>query len=608
MRIGVVAVHGVIPQIRFGFQDEVATRLVRALKAQKNGHDWKWTVVLPRNGDANATDIPTISRVHRVDDNPTSPQHDFFDVHEAFWSPIDKGRTSFASIAGWLLKTVFAPFNTFARYREWPLKVTWDIAYVLLATAIAVFLMLFAAMQAANGMRYLLCKIGNAQGATLPHIVCPAPTPPTFPTLFHQILSIFHAETWRTMFDWNTLFAMSALLLSPVNFVKALTPTATVALVCGLIGSYLAWQAFRSLWFVLKGIIQGRHDRLSIASRLIAIALLVASASFFICAEWNTIVQGVGLYLIASVVAFDFGRSYLAWFVTNFFGDVQIYTTRDQNSNFFALREAILQKVESVILNVTTESPAGIAYDRIYILAHSLGSTIAMDALLRLYDITKAPSPSGTPSALDQKDWLRIRAFVTFGTALEKTKYFFNAWAATASQEWEQWNDEIYGGVFTAERSTLAWKDASYGIYWQNSWFFSDFVSDSITTYRSFLLPGETLAERANARASARAADPGGKPLLARVLAENRARFGPWPQHIQTHTWYLEHQWFWHPTKPGDFATIDVLTSGLASLSPNFPFARAALTINTAPPSMPPRATPVSNWEASTFKSWHIER
>lgn len=612
MRIGIVAVHGVIPQIRYGFQDEVATQMTGALNAQKNGYTWAWTVILPCNGTANPTDIPTISRVHRAGDNPSDPQHDFFDVHEAFWSPIDKGRTTFASIVGWLLKTVFSPFNSFARYREAPLKVIWDIAYVLLAAVTAAFLMLFAAMQSANAMRYVLCNVHNGQNVSPVQVVCPAPTPPTLSIFLHLVPTVFHAETWRMMFDWDTLFAMGALLLSPLNFVKVLPPTVIVALLCGFVGVYLGWQAFRALWFLVKGIVQARHDLLSIASRLVAITLLITWAFLFIFAElhmtsYRIAFQQIGLLLIIAVVAFDFGRLYLAWFVTNFFGDVQIYTTRDQNSKFFALRELILQKVESVILNVTTASPAGVAYDRIYILAHSLGSTIAMDALLRLYDITKAPSVLTTSPALNQADWLRIRAFVTFGTALEKTKYFFNAWAATRSQEWEQWNDEVYGGVFTAERSALAWQDASYGIYWQNSWFFSDFVSDAITTYRSFLLPGETLADRASSRASAKAASPAGRPILARRVAENRSTFGPWPRHIETHTWYLEHPWFWHPANPGDFATIDVLTSGLAPSSPKAPFSGATLMMNPIAPRMPPRGSAVAPWKTGAFRSWHVE-
>jgi len=177
MRIGIVAVHGVIPQLRFGFQDEVAAQLTEALNAPSQEPAWTWTVVLPSNGAANAANVPTISRVHQVHDDPAHPASDFFDVHEAFWSPIDKGKTTFASICAWLLKTVFAPLNSFARYREHPLKVCWDLGYVLLAFAIAVFLLLFAAMQSANGMLYVLCQVQVPHAAALKDFAamrCPA--------------------------------------------------------------------------------------------------------------------------------------------------------------------------------------------------------------------------------------------------------------------------------------------------------------------------------------------------------------------------------------------------------------------------------------------------
>ena len=589
MRIGIVAVHGVIPQLRFGFQDEVAAQLTEALNAPSQEPAWTWTVVLPSNGAANAANVPTISRVHQVHDDPAHPASDFFDVHEAFWSPIDKGKTTFASICAWLLKTVFAPLNSFARYREHPLKVCWDLGYVLLAFAIAVFLLLFAAMQSANGMLYVLCQVQVPHAAALKDFAamrCPA--------------------VWAHGFDWSVLFGMASLLLNPLEFAKLIGPGVIAGLVFGLIGTYLWWQAIRSLWFLVKGIVQGRGDVLAVVSRLVAIALLTAAGGILVYFEWHTPVAGsalrsTGLLMIVSIAAFDFGRSYLAWFVTNFFGDVQIYTTNNQNSEFYALREAILQKVEDVIVNVAAKSPAGAPYDRVYVLAHSLGSTIAMDALIRLYDVVKAPVPPlGVAPTLGWSDWLRIRGFVTFGTALEKTKYFFNAWSATPSQGWEQWNDDIYGGLFTADRSSLDSPDASFGIYWLNSWFFSDFVSDEITTYRSFLLPGETLADAVNARDDARALAASGQAVLARCVADNRHRFGPWPRHIETHTWYLEHPWFWHASTRTDFATLDVLTSGT-------PLARKAVRAARAP-AMPSRGHAVGRWEAATFKQWHVER
>ncbi|HZT11617.1 MAG TPA: hypothetical protein VFA29_02370, partial [Candidatus Baltobacteraceae bacterium] len=297
MRIGIVAVHGVIPQLRFGFQDEVATRLTGALNASLQEAAWTWTVVLPSNGAANTANVPTISRVHQVHDDPANPASEFFDVHEAFWSPIDKGKTSFASICAWLLKTVFAPLNSFARYRERPLKVCWDLGYVLLAFAVAVFLLLFAAMESANGMLYVLCQVQVPHAGKLKDfgaMPCPA--------------------AWAHTFDWSVLFGMASLLLNPLAFAKLIGPGVIAGLVFGLIGTYLWWQAIRSLWFLVKGIVQGRGDLLAVVSRLVAIALLTAAGGILVYCEWRTPVAGAalretGLLMIVSIAAFDFGRS-----------------------------------------------------------------------------------------------------------------------------------------------------------------------------------------------------------------------------------------------------------------------------------------------------------
>lgn len=604
MRIGIVAVHGVIPQIRHGFQDQVATALCDALNDQKNGKKWAMTVVLPRNGTVGANDVPTISRVHVADEPADDPTKEFFDVHEAFWSPIDKGKTTLVKVLTWLLTTVFLPFNDFARYRERPAKVFWDIAFVAVAILIGISAIVGAALLLAEALRNVMCLVGDGKPLPgTPPVRCPG-----FDA-WHSYHHLFQPAAWGNAFD--TLASTLGFVLSPITFVKTLHAWVVVGLAAGVIGAYLAWQAFRATFFIASNLVEfGKRDPAQLISRVFWTTGLCLSAALFIYVDWITQVGtrahlgGVGLLLVVAVGLFNFGRSYLDWFVTNFFGDVQIYTTRDQNSDFFSLREAILEKVTTTILDVVAGSPTGAPYDRVYVMAHSLGSTISMDAILRLYDMQAAYSTEA-PSALSPSDWGRIRGFITFGTALEKTKYFFSAWNATPSQDWEQWNAAVYGSIFTAERNALEAATGQGGVYWLNNWFFSDFVSDQICTYRSFLLPGDRVSENAKAMEDLRSKGP----FIGRLLAENRERFGPFIPYVQTHTHYLESDWFWHPQSPSDIGVLDILTSRLVALAPSAPHARAVL--GSAGPTTPPppaRAVPISSWSARFHKSWEVVR
>jgi hypothetical protein len=616
LRIGIVAVHGVMPQIRYGFQDEVATNLCRALNERKGAPGpWKMTVVLPQNGSADAQDVPTISRVHHLDEpDPAAPMSDYFDVHEAYWSPLDKGKTNIASVLQWLVATIFAPFSAFARYREWPPKVGWDIGYILAGLLVAVGSLLAAGLWAAKLLKYFLKFTCNLNKSTVAFVDCSkAPV-----SLWTQILTDLK-HFWPALGSaFQTLFGMLAILLSPLTLVKTLTPTVIVLLVCAAVDSFLIWQAVRASIFLLMhaGELK-RRDTVQFGSRMIAIGvlLLIATPLAVVASKWPIAPQRpplgpTVLWTVAAVATFDLGRTLLTKFIVNFFGDVQIYTTRDQNSDFYALHDAILDKVVAVLLNVATKHPAGTPYDRVHVLAHSLGSSIAMDALLRLYNVQATSgvlSPTITPG-----DWQRIRAFVTFGTALEKTKYFFNAWNATPSQQWEQWSGAIYGSVFTAEGSALnAPSNAGFGVFWHNNWFFSDFVSDQICSYRSFLLPDDHLSTLDSHKTNIRKKSPGQR-FVGRIVGANRWTFGP-IQHVQTHTWYLEGNWFWGTSRPISTArwrktlpeqttslgVLDVLTAGMPSFAHLNPLTGEA-------PATPSRAEAISAARSGRFRSSEI--
>ena len=545
-RIGIVAVHGVIPQQRYGFQDQVAAELCCALDSfPDSGGPWQTSVVFPSaahganpSSSTDPTDTPTISRVHQVSEaDPNNPANDFFDIHEAYWSPIDKGKTTATRVLQWLLTTVFLPINDTARYMERLPKVCWDIGFLLTAMIVgAVFFILSITIAAA------------ALGAT--HVL--VNSVPRF---------------------WDAVGYMGA----PLTLLKNLRPGIITSLVAGFIGAYLAVQAARAMWSLAHNMrTLVATDPLQLTSRITAIVILlifggigIAYCVFVPTSKGSPPLHFPGIALVVTIALFQSGRALLLWFLANFFGDVQIYTTRDENSDFFALREQILGLVTKTIIAVINGSAAGHRYDRVYVMAHSLGSTISLDALMRIYNAQKA-------GAVLPSDWDLIRAFITFGTSLEKTKYFFNAWSPTQSQAYAEWQDDLYGPLFTADPSALASSKQTHGIYWLNCWYFSDFVSDGINSYRSYVLPRQALwTGHVNRAAAVAHAKEKNVAIAGRLVADNRERFGdfaPWKLHFVTHGDYLGDQvWFWAavPRSPKETGVIDVLTSGLAWATPN---------------------------------------
>src|SRR5207302_636748 len=177
---------------------------------------------------------------------------------------------------------------------------------------------------------------------------------------------------------------------------------------------------------------------------------------------WHA-VAAVGVAL--SVLIFQGARSLADFAVENVLGDVQIYTTHDQNAGYYAIRDQIVGTVSDALIGVlrTTETATSSRpyYDAIHIFGHSLGSTVAMDVLIRLRQLVQ----EGT---LAETGWKRIRSLTTFGSALEKTRFCFDVHHPTVSAAQDQWENDVYGRFFTKDQAVLHDPDNSRGIYWSN--------------------------------------------------------------------------------------------------------------------------------------------
>ena len=253
------------------------------------------------------------------------------------------------------------------------------------------------------------------------------------------------------------------------------------------------------------------------------------------------------LSFLAAFGAFEASRTVLVSFLVNFFGDTQIYTTVDENAIFYPLREAMLNIVTTRLVEaVSDRANDGRPYDRIIIAAHSLGSTIAMDAIIRLHQLSEQ-------GAITPEQFARIRAFVTFGSPMEKTKYFFDVVNPSPSLAYDQWSNDIYGCLFTSDTTVLTQENrAGIGIAWLNYWYFTDPIGGPIASYRSFLRPGDSIADASKHRSQPQDAAP-------LVCHNERGDRTASLIHPIIHGDFLDDPWFWK-SAPNHIGALEIIT------------------------------------------------
>jgi pimeloyl-ACP methyl ester carboxylesterase len=447
-RVVIVAVHGVAPHPRYEFQDQVAGDLCARLNERDGAETWRLAVINPRNVLEPGMDdpLPTTTRVMRNGDEAMEPNETFYDVIEAYWSPIDKGATNWFWVLQWILRSVFAPFNTTARIRAPFWKQFFDFGFIGGALLISFGLFVVSLVMVWNSALRILAITGLERSAT-----------------FGQAFT-----------------ALNANVGTPVGQPMK----AVVWLVIGIVGAFLIGQAIAAIyktWAQRKALVANSgaiwHRALAIGILIVfGGALIVGMAIARFPTGQSMGWQGV-LFLTLIFLAFQIGYALLIDFIVNFFGDVEIYTTRDENdAKFYGLRDAILDTAVTAIMRAATpERNGGYDYDRIVVLSHSLGGTIATDAITRLLQACEQ-------GAIEPAAFAKVRAFAMLGSSLEKTRYFFDVAGATPSASYEEWSAKAYERIFSGDRALLG-RSSAKKIFWANYWYFEDPICNEILSY-----------------------------------------------------------------------------------------------------------------------------
>ncbi|MEO7453300.1 MAG: hypothetical protein ABIV13_00880 [Fimbriimonadales bacterium] len=178
----------------------------------------------------------------------------------------------------------------------------------------------------------------------------------------------------------------------------------------------------------------------------------------------------VGMFLVQAMLyaallyLLMWGMKY--WF-TNFLGDVQIYTSTDWNNAYYKARDEAID-----IVCVKVDEVVSMGYSRVLIVAHSLGSAVALTALRRM-----SSKPGATTPSLPQN----IVGFITIGSPLRKIRQLFRS----RPYKWKYLE-------FNSETDNLIFGDGTDSRpAWHNYWYATDLFADALSPIAS-TTPDET--------------------------------------------------------------------------------------------------------------------
>jgi pimeloyl-ACP methyl ester carboxylesterase/preprotein translocase subunit SecG len=505
-RIAIFSIHGISPIQRYGFQDQVGIGW-RGFLESWTGRRWSATVVWPEPAARQAPSIGFVPSALRIkaeplrDSSTSSPaprvvfgapsedadtndeaetdesapgpvEEAVFDVFEGYWSPLSKGRTNIASLLAWLMRCTFAASSSTATLPCPYWKLFWDFGYIgtVLLGAVS-----FAVLAFVLGSRSLSDALRGVPSST-------ASTNVTLAALLADPLKIFALPRWIYV-DLAIDVAIAYLLVQVVILFRSGSKAAKAAVDLSEESVANAPSTFRD---EARSATQWHQRATALLIGVVVVLAVVEAIASRGIQDPQPKICATALLTFA-YLSLRIARAAADFLVEDVLGDVCVYSDHDTTSANYAVRCAIIETVAEALERVLTVAEP---YDAVHILGHSLGSTIGLDTLLRVRQSVER-------GAIHPRQWNAIRTFTTFGSALEKTKFFFDVRNPTLSAAQDQWAGDVYGPFFTANVSDA--RNTNQVLYWQNFLYWNDIVANRLVSFVSDVAAGSKIGQPAPA-------------------------------------------------------------------------------------------------------------
>lgn len=159
----------------------------------------------------------------------------------------------------------------------------------------------------------------------------------------------------------------------------------------------------------------------------------------------------------------------LGRFLRAYLGDVQAWTTYQETEEAYQKRREILDGTVRLMKHVLSDEGCR----RVVVIAHSLGTAIAVDALLELGRYNRARH--GAAPMREPLDLAKLDQLVTFGSPIDKIHYFFES-AAASQHRYVRVVEEVRGDLGTVPFSD----NRKPHVHWVNFWDAGDVISGPV--------------------------------------------------------------------------------------------------------------------------------
>ncbi|MBC7902694.1 MAG: hypothetical protein H7Y27_04700 [Gemmatimonadaceae bacterium] len=185
----------------------------------------------------------------------------------------------------------------------------------------------------------------------------------------------------------------------------------------------------------------------------------ISKTAILVNALTRAILYLLGFVPIIGKVAQEFLRKYFDSFfysLSNLLGDIVIYNVTDEKSRFFSVRKQILDGATTALQSLLEKTENNeLAYPKVVVAGHSLGSQIAYDAINRINLLANSGkmkyyledgnfNPSKRLKNLPQKLSGQLQGFLTFGSPLDKIAFFLRQQVPKCNYIWQQVIDSYH--------------------------------------------------------------------------------------------------------------------------------------------------------------------